>query len=199
MSLRQLAKRVEVSASFLSQVEQGKCQPSLETLNRISTALGVRVDYLLRDEEKTAKEILEIKLPNRLKHLSTVGSFVTEACVVHQINQKDREDILLAVDETCTNIIKYGYEVESLEYFTIRLTFDPGMVFVEFQDKGKPFNPLDVSLPKTEQGVENENYGGLGIFLIKKVMDRTEYHYSVEKGNCLTLVKKVSDSSGRET
>jgi len=73
------------------------------------------------------------------------------------------------------------------------------MVFIQFQDEGKPFNPLDVTLPNLDAGMESRNAAGLGIFLIIKVMDRTEYHYSVDGGNCLTLVKNVSDSRGRET
>jgi serine/threonine-protein kinase RsbW len=102
------------------------------------------------------------------------------------------EDILLAVDEACTNIIKYAYDVGSLEHFTVRLTFDPGMIQIEFQDNGKPFNPLDVTLPDRDRIREGEDLGGLGIFLIQKLMDRTEYRYSVDRGNCLTLVKNVS-------
>ena len=199
MSLRKLAKGVDVSASFLSQVEQGKCRPSLETLERISAALDVRVEYLLREEEKPAKEILEIKLPNQLKYLTVVANLVGEACTVHQISLRDREDILLAVDEALTNIIKYAYEVGSPQYFTVRLTFDPGTVCIEFEDRGKPFDPLNTTLSSYQGNLENQNLGGLGIFLIKKLMDRTEYHYRVDKGNCLTLVKRVSDSGGRET
>jgi len=200
MSLRQLAKRVDVSASFLSQVEQGKCQPSLESLSKLSAALDVTVDYLLREEQKTAKEMLELKLPNRLEYLAAVASLVTEACKVHRVVEQDRQDILLAVDEACTNIIKYAYDVGSFEYFTIRLTFEPNMIFIEFQDRGNPFNPLDVEPPQNiREGIENRNLGGLGIFLIRKVMDRTEYRYSVDRGNCLILAKELSDSSGRET
>ena len=200
MSLRQLARRVDVSASFLSQVEQAKCQPSIETLTRIAAALEVKTGYFLRDEEKTTKEVLEVRVPNQLKYLSVVANLITEACTVHHISKKDRDEILLAVDEACTNIIKYAYEVGSLEYFTIRLTFDPGLLIIECEDEGKPFSPMDETLLDLEDTAEEgKNLGGLGIFLIKKVMDSTEYHYSVDRGNRLTLAKRVSYSGGRET
>ncbi len=199
MSLRALARCVEVSASFLSQVEQGKCQPSLETLTKISGALEVKADYFLREEEETAQEVLEIKLPNQLKYLSAVASLVTETCRIHQLNKKDIEDILLAIDEACTNIIKYAYEVGSLRDFTIRLAFNPGTVSIEFQDRGRPFNPLEPNPPDLDAAIERQDAGGLGIYLIKKIMDRTEYHYSVDEGNCLTLTKTVSDSSRRKS
>ncbi len=198
MSLRALARQVEVSASFLSQVEQGKCKPSLKTLAKISAALEVKADYFLREEEEPTKEVLEIKLPNHLKYLSAVASLVTEACKVHQLRKKDMEEILLAVDEACTNIIKYAYEVGSLKDFAIRLAFDPGTVFIQFQDKGRPFNPLESDLSNPEVNMESPNFGGMGINLIKKVVDKTEYHYSADTGNCLTLIKKLSDSRRRK-
>ncbi|NIQ40427.1 MAG: helix-turn-helix domain-containing protein [Proteobacteria bacterium] len=199
VSLRALGKRVGVSASFLSQVEQGKCQPSLETLSKIAAALEVKADYFLRDEEKATKEVLEVKLPNRLEYLSVVASLVTEACRVHRIHREDVEDILLAIDEACTNIIKYAYEVGSLRDFTIRLAFDPGMVSINFEDRGTPFNPLNVNFLNPELARSRRNVKGMGIYLMKKVMDKMEYRYSVERGNCLTLIKKVSDPSGSQT
>ena len=199
MSLRELARRVDVSASFLSQVEQGKCQPSLDTLSRISAALEVKADYFLREEERSGKEILELKLPNQLKYLSVLASLITETGKVHYLEKKDLEDILLAVDEACTNIIKYAYEVGAMEYFTIRLTFDPGIVTIQFQDNGRPFNPLEINVSNREQTFESRDTGGLGIFLIKKLMDKTEYHHSVDTGNCLTLVKNLSASRRGQT
>ncbi|MBW2121971.1 MAG: ATP-binding protein [Deltaproteobacteria bacterium] len=199
MSLRDLARRVDVSASFLSQVEKGKCRPSLETLGKISAALDVKVDYFLREEEKKGKEVVEIRLPNQLKYLAVVASLITELSRIHHIGRKDMEDILLAVDEASTNVIKYAYEVGSFESFTIRMIFDPGRVHIELHDHGKPFNPLEAVPPDSGSIVKNRNLGGLGIFLINKVMDRVEYHYSVDGGNCLTLIKNVSDSRRGET
>ena len=51
MSLRELATKVELSASFLSQIEQGKASPSIENLKKIAHTLDVRVAYLIEDEK----------------------------------------------------------------------------------------------------------------------------------------------------
>ncbi len=106
------------------------------------------------------------------------------------------DDILVAVDEASTHIIKYAHKLKSLEDFTIRLTFDSGMVFIQFQDKGKPFNPLDVTLLNLGVSMENRNAGGLGIHPIKNVMDEIEYHHSMDTANFLTLVRNLSNSRG---
>jgi len=55
-SLRDLAGKVDLSASFLSQIEQGKASPSIENLKKIANCLDVRVSYLIEDEE--VKKIL---------------------------------------------------------------------------------------------------------------------------------------------
>lgn len=53
LSLRELASKVDLSASFLSQIEQGKASPSIENLKKIATSLDVKVSYLIEDEEET--------------------------------------------------------------------------------------------------------------------------------------------------
>lgn len=57
-SLRDLASQVELSASFLSQIEQGKASPSIENLKKIANALDVRVSYLIEDEEGKKNAVL---------------------------------------------------------------------------------------------------------------------------------------------
>ena len=61
LSLRELASKVDLSASFLSQIEQGKASPSIENLKKIATSLDVKVSYLIEDEEETRNmEVVKI-------------------------------------------------------------------------------------------------------------------------------------------
>ncbi len=201
ISLRNLAKKVGVSPSFISQVEQNKCQPSLNTLQRISRALDVTTSYFIEpegDETSYSKEIMEIRLPNRLKYLSTLADFLKSVCQNHEVTTKDIEDILLAVDEASTNIIKYAYQVGPINYFKVKISFDRDLVQVDLTDQGKKFNPLETPLPDME-GITGDNKGkdlSLGIHVMKKVMDDIRYHYSVNEGNHLTLIKRISQSKG---
>lgn len=201
ISLRSLAKKVGVSASFISQVEQDKCQPSLETLRKISQALDVPTSYLLEVEQdglSPSKEVVEIRLPNRLQYLSTVAGFVGNICHIHEVPEDDIEDILLAVDEASSNIIKYAYQVGSINYFRVRISIDRELVQIDLLDQGKEFNPLEVPPPHmkgiTEEAEERDL--GLGIHIMKKVVDDVHYRYSPNEGNYLTLIKKISQSKG---
>ncbi len=64
LSLRDLAAMVDLSASFLSQIEQGKASPSIENLKKIANSLEVRVSYLLEDEE-APKDIVVVRKNER--------------------------------------------------------------------------------------------------------------------------------------
>ena len=73
MSLRELATKVELSASFLSQIEQGKASHSIENLMKIAHTLDVRVAYLIEDEEDDIRNIEHIKKEN-IKYIESLDS-----------------------------------------------------------------------------------------------------------------------------
>ena len=63
-------------------------------------------------------------------------------------------------------------------------------VRITFLDHGTPYNPLEKEDPKTNLSAEEREVGGLGIFLVKKLMDEVEYNYLGGK-NILTIRKKI--------
>lgn len=197
ISLRSLAEKVGVSASFISQVEQDKCQPSVETLRKISQALDVPTSYLLeadQEEISPSEEVFEIRLPNRLPYLSILAEFVGGVCRNHEVPEEVLQDVLLAVDEASSNIIKYAYEVGSINYFRVRISCDRKVVQVDLLDQGKKFNPLEpppIGRKAMTRGGEGEDIS-LGIHIMRKVVDDVRYRYSPSQGNHLILVKKIS-------
>ena len=72
LSLRELATKVELSASFLSQIEQGKASPSIENLKKIATSLDVKVSYLIEDEEE--KQNTELVRKDNRKYIESLDS-----------------------------------------------------------------------------------------------------------------------------
>ena len=91
ISLQELASRVQVSTSFLSQIENGKNEPSLTTLKRISTCLGVTVSKLLGEDESVRLMMIKKESRHRLTNLGDgleiefISAFdpaqVMEACI----------------------------------------------------------------------------------------------------------------------
>lgn len=97
--------------------------------------------------------------------------------------------ITLASEEAIVNIIKYAYPEESGD-ITIECmdTKDNDGIVIKLSDNGIPFNPLEKIDPNIDGPIEERPIGGLGIFMIKKIMDDVFYRREDEK-NILTLVK----------
>ena len=99
--------------------------------------------------------------------------------------------ILTACEEVIVNIIKYAYPSVKGE-IEIDVDFTENNLTIIFTDFGNPFNPLEKEDANVELGIDERRAGGLGIFLVKKIMDDVKYEYTSEK-NILTIGKKIED------
>lgn len=97
----------------------------------------------------------------------------------------------VAIDEIFSNIVKYGYNDES-KYITVKVQVDEReekkVCKVTFVDAADRFNPLDESAPDTTLSAEDREIGGLGIYMVRKLMDDVFYVYK-DNSNNLSLVK----------
>ena len=98
----------------------------------------------------------------------------------------------LSIEEAVENVVKYAYDggIGWLEA-DIHFNQDALLLSIELRDAGMPFNPLEKEDPDINQGAEERQVGGLGIFLCKKMMDSIEYRYE-DGNNVLTMTKKVN-------
>jgi anti-sigma regulatory factor (Ser/Thr protein kinase) len=106
----------------------------------------------------------------------------------HGFSPEEILDTQLAVEEVITNIIAHGYKKSGGE---IQLSCRISRSFVEIQmtDTAPPFNPLSIPEPELEGSIDERGIGGLGVYLLRQVMDDISYRY--ENGNnILTLVKR---------
>ena len=96
MSLRELATKVELSASFLSQIEQGKASPSIENLKKIAHTLDVRVAYLIEDEEDDIRNIEHIKKEN-IRYIESLDSNIKMGILLSNNREKNMEPIIYEI------------------------------------------------------------------------------------------------------
>jgi anti-sigma regulatory factor (Ser/Thr protein kinase) len=97
-----------------------------------------------------------------------------------------------AVDEASTNVAKYAYGGKG-GFFQISCALHDTDIVVTIRDHGKKFDPKSVPLPEVVSQLEDRKVGGLGIYMMKKLMDRIDYSYSEQEGNRLELVKRTSN------
>ena len=110
-----------------------------------------------------------------LDTLPAIVGFVSEHAAAMGVHPKRVMHLELAVEEAAVNICSYAYEIPPGEV-TVRITPEPGVVRIELVDNGVPFDPLSMDAPDIKSELENREVGGLGIFLIRRMLD--EVHYS---------------------
>ncbi len=109
-------------------------------------------------------------------------------------SENNREDIGLAIDEACTNVITHSYGVKEKGVIQLEFNLQPDKVTIILTDMGEEgnlFNPDALSELDREKYFTRLRKGGLGVHLIKKIMDVVEYTVSPGVKNCLTMVKYV--------
>jgi anti-sigma regulatory factor (Ser/Thr protein kinase) len=98
--------------------------------------------------------------------------------------------INLVLEELAINVMNHGHD-EGLHDIEIALSSDADTLTIEIADDGRPFDPLhDAPTANTAVALEDRQIGGLGIHLVRSMMD--ELHYRREQGrNCLTLITRI--------
>src|SRR5499433_891985 len=138
-------------------------------------------------------DTLEIKLNNQLSELDRFSQTLSEFGQRHDLAPRVVHNLNLALEEILTNIISYGYTDNREHEIRVGLSAQPGEVKAEVQDDGQPFNPLEVPEPDTTKPLEERAIGGLGIHIVRKLMDGLEYKRQGER-NFLTIRKKTQES-----
>jgi sigma-B regulation protein RsbU (phosphoserine phosphatase) len=153
------------------------------------TALGL----LYLGTTKKMKEELEIKLNNKVSEIERFNQTLTEFGRRHGLAPKIVHDLNLALEEILTNIISYGYTDDREHEIRVSLSVQPGEVRIEVEDDGQPFNPLAAPEADTTKPLEERTIGGLGIHLVRKLMNDLEYKRQRDR-NLLTIRKKTPES-----
>lgn len=130
-------------------------------------------------------ETVEIRLPSDPKLLKIVRAAVSHLCELQGFSAETQNGVTLAVDEACTNVIKHAYQnrVDRPILITCRVRAD--RLEVVIRDYGKK---ADLNKIKSRE-LEDVRPGGLGVHLIRSVMDEVVYDRTPARGNRLILAK----------
>lgn len=120
-----------------------------------------------------AKEISKTIL-SRTDHLLEVRDFVSGAARQFGFSEEDVANIVLAVDEACTNIIKHAYQYAPDKEILIAIVRNNGTFKVKIKDKGRSFDPEALKVPDLKRNLSHHRRGGLGVYLMRKLMDKVD-------------------------
>lgn len=130
-------------------------------------------------------------ITNDLSALSSVRELVRSGVEQGGFPPQYLNRLQIAVDEAVTNIVEHGYADQPPGKATIELvlTVDRDAFRMVIEDYGQTFDPEDLGDVDIQRHVRAGNSGGLGVFLMRKIMDLIEYHAETGKKNRLVLVK----------
>jgi len=136
------------------------------------------------------KATIERSIRNQLPEVRGVSDWLKSFADHHHLPLALRHDLDLALTEWLTNVISYGFGQAGEHLIRIRLACDAQTASIEVEDEGRPFNPLDHPPVDTSAPLEERPVGGLGIHLIRRLMDSVDYRRDGDR-NVLVMVKRL--------
>ncbi|MBM3127486.1 MAG: ATP-binding protein [Chloroflexi bacterium] len=132
-----------------------------------------------------------LSVSSQFERLAEIADFVADAACACGLNEDQVCDAQMAVDEACTNVIEHAYRGKPDGTIHIVCERRGKEFLVTIQDFGARFDPNKVQPPKTGDPLSKRRIGGLGLFFMRKLMDRVEFDFSSGPGNRLTMAKKI--------
>jgi serine/threonine-protein kinase RsbW len=136
-------------------------------------------------------DTVEVHLVNELAAMAGLAEAVERFAAEHRLPTEAANALYVSVDEAVSNAIAHGYPDGARGEIAVRLGRQAGSVVLEIEDDGAPFDPLQALPPDLTLPLDERPIGGLGIHLIRNLMD--EVSYARRDGrNVLRLVKNVA-------
>jgi len=134
----------------------------------------------------------QLKIPSQSDNLSIIRDVVSKVARRIGFNTDEASKIELAVDEACTNVIKHAYANNSNQMIEVSIKVDRKKLIIIVADKGKGFNPDEIKLPDLNESIKEGRKGGLGLCLIKTLMDKVEFEIKPGLKNKVKMIKYFS-------
>ena len=133
---------------------------------------------------------ITIRLPADVREIERLNRLVRQFGELHEIPSRTLYAVNLALDEVVTNVVLYGFESSAGQEVAVRVETVGSDLRSEVVDGGREFNPLSAPVPDLTVALEERALGGLGIHLVRSLMDRVEYRRENAK-NVLTMRKRI--------
>jgi anti-anti-sigma factor len=132
-----------------------------------------------------------ITLPADLEALAKISAFITDAAELAGLDERATWQVQLAVDEAATNVIQHAYDADDPGDLTLSWACTSDRFTITLRDYGRQFDPGAVPEPDITSPLEERQVGGLGIYLITRLMDEVRFDFHPQQGNVLTMVKYI--------
>jgi serine/threonine-protein kinase RsbW len=146
----------------------------------------------LANNSKNITKKLVIK--SRTENLSSLRDFISDNANNAGLGTDDIDDIILAVDEACTNIIKHAYKSVPDGEIIIEINYNSRKFTIKLIDHGNSFDPESVPVPDLQKYLRQRKVGGLGLYLMRTLMDDVKYISVPGEYNQVMLSKNLNNA-----
>jgi anti-sigma regulatory factor (Ser/Thr protein kinase) len=136
------------------------------------------------------KKILTVELKNNISETEKLSEVCEQFALQYNLSPITANAITLSLDEIVTNIISYGYDDNKCHKIFIDFFVSEKLFKAVISDDGRKFNPLDQPEADISLPLEDKDIGGLGLHLVRNLMDQITYNYENDK-NVLTITKEI--------
>jgi sigma-B regulation protein RsbU (phosphoserine phosphatase) len=140
--------------------------------------------------EETGMNKLDLKIKNQIEELGVVEDEFFEFASKNQIPAADRQKVSIVLDELLNNVVTYAFQDEGEHEIEVEIELSGKRLVIIIADDGMPFNPFGREIPDTSADIDDREIGGLGIHLVRSVMDEYDYQRHIDK-NVVRLVKLI--------
>ena len=126
-------------------------------------------------------------------NLEVIRNFVTKIAKRTNLAIDDINNIEMAVDEACSNVIEHAYGYNGEKTLTVSINIKEKKIVIDIIDRGiKGFDPNSVKKVNLKEFIENRKTGGLGIHLMRNLMDDVLYYTGANNYNRVRLIKNIA-------
>ena len=134
-----------------------------------------------------------IRVSCQKTNLKQIRQFIANKLQTYQLPEVDKNLIVVAIDEVCSNIMIHSHQCNPTQHIEVAtLHHSPNVFICQVHDWGKPFNIVEYQTPPMEEVIKKKQSGGMGLILVKKIMDKIELDTS--KGHTVyTFYKSLAN------
>ena len=136
----------------------------------------------------------KLVIKSRTENLSSLRDFISDNANKAGLGTDDIDDIILAVDEACTNIIKHAYKSVPDGEIIIEINYNSRKFTIKLIDHGNSFDPESVPVPDLQKYLRQRKVGGLGLYLMRTLMDDVKYVSVPGEYNQVLLSKNLNNA-----
>jgi serine/threonine-protein kinase RsbW len=139
----------------------------------------------------------QLHVPSSTENLSMIRDFVGSIGERAGFSKGELVKLELAVDEACANVIEHAYGSDTTREVTVKATIDPDAVQIRIIDTGRGFDPTTVADADLDSLIRQKKSGGLGMRLIRSIMDEVHYEIGPGQKNELAMTKLRHKADGK--